>query len=202
MAKREVHSHKKQASDTGDDELLTEAQITDSEFLESVYGKQLRVFAGTLFKGKEYGGDGPDDLVQRAIGAVVDGKEEWKGHTVKSLRGRLCVSVKNDFIDLTRKHGLKRRAELEEADTAARRIQPAKAVLEMVHHQSLLRYLKQRVPDVKGEHKCIHLLFAKYTVEETAEELGMSVDRVKKMRARILEAIRDVTTPDMIRGIE
>jgi RNA polymerase sigma factor (sigma-70 family) len=201
MAKKEVHSHKKQASDTGADELLTEAQISNREFLESVYGRQLRAFAETLFKGKTYGGDGPDDVVQGALGNLIDHKEEWQGRTVKSLRARLYKSVKNDFIDLTRKYG-KRHAELEEADTAARRTQPAKAVLEMVHHQSLLRYVKQRVPNVRREHRCIDLMFAKYTVEETAEELGMSVDRVKKMRARILEAIGDVTTPDMIRAIE
>jgi len=200
MAKKEVHSHKKQVPDPQDDELLTEAQITDKEFLESVYGRQLRAFAERLFKNRAYGGDGPDDLVQRAIGNVVDGNEEWKGHTVKSLRGRLRVSVKNDFIDLTRKHGLQRHAELEEADTIERGIQPAKVVLQMADLQSYIRFLKQRVPNVKGEHQYIHLWLAGYTVPEAAGELGMSVKRVEKMREQILEAIRENVTPEMIRG--
>ena len=199
MAKREVHSHKKQASDRDDDRLLTEAQITDREFLESVYGQKLQVYAKTLCKGRTYGGDGPDDLVQHAIGKVVDGKEKWKGHTVKSFGGRLCIIIKHAFIDLERKHGLERHGELEEVDTAARTMGPAKAMVQKVDHDSLLRYLKGKVQNVKGEHKCIDLMFAGYTVEEMVEELGMSVDRVKKMRAQIFAAMRYVTTPHMIR---
>jgi RNA polymerase sigma factor (sigma-70 family) len=200
MAKREVHSHKKQPSDPHDGELLTESQITDRDFLESVYGRKLRLFARRLFKGKEYGGDGPDDLVQHAIAAVVDGEKEWKGHTVKSLRSRLRVRVKRDFIDLTRKYGLKHHAELEEVDTITRGIQPAKVVLQMTDLQSYIRFLQRCVPNVKGEHKYIHLWLAGYTVPEAAKELGMSVKRVEKMRERILEAIRERVTPDMIRG--
>src|SRR5260370_42081343 len=95
MVKREIHSHNKQASDPDDDELLTEGQITDSEFLESVYGRQLRVFARTLFKDKTYGGDGPDDLVQRAIGSVVDG---GPSSLLTSRSGCSSVSSDDSFL--------------------------------------------------------------------------------------------------------
>jgi DNA-directed RNA polymerase specialized sigma24 family protein len=208
MAKKEVHSHRKKESgsrrtpesDPGEEELLTEDQIGNREFLESVYGTRLRAFAETLFKGKTYGGDGPDDVVQRVIAKVVDDKEEWKGHTEKSLRGRLYESVKNDFIDLTRKYGPKRHADLAEADTGSRGIREAERVLQGVDLESYSRFLKQRVPNDKGQHGYIDLWLAGYTVAEAAEKLGMAPNRVKKMRVQILDALRDVVTREMIRG--
>src|SRR5438105_3214167 len=107
MAKEEVHSHTNEESgstgepesDPDDRELLTEDQISNREFLESQFGRRLRAFAETLFKGNIYGGDGPDDVVQRVIGKVAEHKKKWQGLTVKALEGLLFRSVKNGFVD-------------------------------------------------------------------------------------------------------
>jgi len=202
MTEREVH--REPESDPDDDELLKEDQISHRQFLESVYGRRLRAFTEILFKGKTYGGDGPDDVVQQVLAKVANNEEEWKGRTVKSLRGRLYESAKHDFIDLTRKHRPERHEELDAVhfDSAESEMRPAERMIRATELASFSRFLKQQVPNDKGQHKCIDLLLAKYTVSETAEELGLSVDQVKKMRGKIFATLlRAGVTREMIPGL-
>ena len=209
MAKEEVHSRSNEESgslgepesDSLDRELLTEHQISDREFLEIQFGRRLRAFAAMLCEGKTYGGDGPDDLVQRVIGKVAEHKKKWQGLTAKGLEAVLYRSVENDFVDLTRKYGSQRHGELEETEIVARGIAPMKQVLREVDLSSYLRFVKQHVPNDSFQHAYLDLwLTQDCTVEEAAEKLGLSVNKVRKMRVQLLEQLREVLRLEMIRG--
>jgi hypothetical protein len=91
--------------------VLTDKRFADREFLESFFARRLRAFAEKLFEGKTYGGLGPDDLVQATYTRVVN-EEEWRGQSERSLMGRLRTTMRHDFIDLTRKYGSGRHADL------------------------------------------------------------------------------------------
>jgi|SRR5215831_1630535 len=206
MVRRAPNSHSKQnprtrgESEFDDHRLLSEEQICDGQFLESVFGKRLRAFANSLFEGRIFGGVGPKDLVQHAFADVVKNEEEWKGRTEKTLFARLCAEVRNDFIDLTRKHGVTRYAELAEADTSSRGMNDVRRVLSEVDLASYARFVKQRIPNDKGQHEYIDLWLAGYTVAEAAEMMGVDENKVKKMRVQIRAALRSVITAEMIRG--
>ncbi len=179
---------------------MTEEQIRDREFLESTYGRRLRAYAETLFRGKIYGGVGPDDLVQNTIGRVAADQKEWQGQTAESLLGRLCTSIRNDFTDITRKYGLTRHGELSEAEKTERAYAATKKVLSDAYLASYVRFLKRQFPNDKEMHVFVDLWLRRYTAAEAAEMMGITENRAKKLRVRLLKTLRSSVTEEMIRG--
>jgi DNA-directed RNA polymerase specialized sigma24 family protein len=181
---------------------MTDEEVKDREFLESIFGKRLRAVAEKWFEGKTYGGEGPDDLVQRTFARVMD-KKEWKQYpTRERLFGYLCVTMRHDFIDLTRKHGRAKRADLADAITS----DPAKKTpsqLPEAELQSYARFLKRFFPGDKRMHQFIDLWLAQKKPAEIAEVMGLDEVKkreVSKLRTRLFMTVRPFTTREMISG--
>jgi DNA-directed RNA polymerase specialized sigma24 family protein len=181
---------------------MTEDEFKDRESLESIFGKRLRAVAEKWFEGKTYGGEGPDDLVQRTLARVID-NEEWKQYPTRELFfGYLCVTMRHDFLDVTRKHGRAKRADLSDAITSESVKNPPSQETE-VELQSYARFLKSFFPGNKRMHQFIDLWLANKKPAEIAEVLGLDEVKkreVSKLRTQLLEKVKPFTKREMISG--
>lgn len=181
--------------------VLTDKRFADREFLESFFTKRLRAFAEKLFEGKTYGGLGPDDLVQATYTRVVN-EEEWRGQSERSLMGRLRTTMRHDFIDLTRKYGSGRHADLSDEiriQRPGKRTEKEKVQTD-AERESYARFLKSYFPGDSEMHTYIDLWLKGYTAAEMAVEMNLEERQVINLRNRLLDKLKPRVTRAMISG--